>query len=784
MLITRNTCLTAALCLAIAPLAAADGPAALETDGLRLEIGVDGTLRSLASKPDSTECARTAEPAPVAVVYRGGRSVPGSEGKYASTGRWVYRGGRAFPAAWAKLDGDELEIGFGPAGVTATYRLIARSRYLAFELVDLAGAPIDRIDFLRLDLKGLPQRGPWVNAASDDRFAVCLLAGNVATNAQMDEHADHAVLRATAEKEVGFEGATAVLFGCRYPRALFLDAMAVVERDFDMPSGALRRRAPEQRFSYLWASRPTPENVDEYVRWAKRGGFRMVLFSYTAFSTGAGHFAWNDSYPNGMADLKRVTRAIRKAGLRVGLHIHYSKAHKSDAYVTPVPDDRLHQVRRFTLAADVDAEAGTIPVDESPAGCTRDDGRRILKLGTELIAYQDFSTKRPFRFTGCERGHLGTAAADHRRGDRVGLLDVDTWPAFIRYDQETDLQDETARRIGEIYRATGPYHMIYFDGAEDVHAPFWHHVAAAQLRVYRHLKPPPPVCEAPHYTNFSWHVITRSNAYDVVAPADGMKDFCRLMPCRTAAARMKDFSRIDFGWLGRFGGGPSRCAGPDVWEYVASRAAAWDCPLSLKVSLDEIASNPRRDDCFDVLRAWEDARLGNVLTDEQRAMLRNVPPEHARYVPCYEQRETWNRIRTGRNLTGAQRRILADRREHHLLVDERGRYELVPIVEIAGVAGGAVKAYRFERAERTNATYVLLWAVGDRLTLRLPVPPDRLTAMRPFGKRLSVGASERGAQAAVEIGGRTYLVLPGVEGEEAARLIGRAAVVGAESRGS
>ncbi len=256
-----------------------------------------------------------------------------------------------------------------------------------------------------------------------------------------------------------------------------------------------------ERLSYLWASRPTPENIGEYIELAQRGGFRMILFSYNAFATSAGHFIWNDAYPNGTADLKKVTDAIRNAGLKVGLHIHYSKTSRNDPYVTPTPDNRLHQVRRFTLSSEVDRGAATIPVDENPAGCTLDDQRRILKLGGELVAYENYRTEPPFAFTGCERGHLETKASEHNRGDRLGLLNVDTWPRFIRLDQNTDIQDEVARRIGEIYRRTGPYEMVYFDGAEDVHAPFWHHVATAQQRVFRCLDPPPTVCEAALYTS-------------------------------------------------------------------------------------------------------------------------------------------------------------------------------------------------------------------------------------------------------------------------------------------
>ena len=475
-------------------------------------------------------------------MYRDGQSVTADQGPYAAaTGRWVYRGGERLPATKAVLQGDTLRLEFDGRTAHASYRVTRGQQYLAFQLVDLTCPRLDRIDLLQVDVRGLPQVGQWVNLARDEDFGICLCSGNMATNAEMDRYPDHLQLRATAQKDVGFLGATAVLLGCSRPAANFLDAMARVERDFHLPLGADARGRVEQRMSYLWASRPTPQNIDRYIDIAKRGGFRMILFSYGAFSSGAGHFAWNASYPRGMDDLKAVTTAIRDAGLKLGLHIHYSKAHRTDAYVSPVPDRRLHVVRPFTLAADVSAGATTICVSQNPSGATLDKDRRILRADDELIYYQDYTTEPPFRFSGCQRGYLGTTATDHHEGQAIGLLDVDSWPAFIRFDQTTDIQDEVAERIAEIYQQTGPYELVYFDGAEDVHEPFWYHVALAQQRVFRRLDPPPLVTEAAHYTHFGWHMIMRSNAYDIVAPADGMKDFCRLMPCPTAAAGKRLF---------------------------------------------------------------------------------------------------------------------------------------------------------------------------------------------------------------------------------------------------
>lgn len=761
----RTLPLTSVIVFSTALLVTAE-PVVLETRNLQLTIAEDATVRSLISKPQGKEYIQGIDPVSLAVVYRGGRSVPASQGKYAaSTKPWIYQGGQAFAASNVTRERDRLRVDFGEANVTATYRVISKSDYLAFELSDVVGDPIDRIDLLSLKLVDLPQRGAWVNLAFNEQFGLCLCAGNLRTNVEMDQQTDCVTMRAVAEREPGLQGTTAVLFGCHEPQSAFLDAMAVVERDFQMPPGANNRRRPSTRYSYLWASHPTPKNIDEYIRLAKRAGFRMILFSYTSFATGAGHFQWNDAYSNGVADIKRVTDAIRAAGLKVGLHIHYSKTRKNDSYVTPMPDERLHQLRHFTLADAVDEQAETIPVAEDPTGCTLDKSRKILKVGQELVAYEDYRTEPTFAFTGCERGHLDSTASSHTRGTRLGLLNVDTWPIFVRFDQNTDIQDEVAQRIGEIYRRTGPYEMVYFDGAEDVHAPFWYHVASAQQRVFRCLNPVPPVCEAAHYSHFSWHMITRSNAYDIVAPADGMKDFCRLMPCPTAAERSKDFSRIDFGWLGRFG---EKAAGPDVWEYVASRAAAWDCPISLKASPADVTSNPRWEDCLETIRIWEDARLGNQLTEAQRKSLQNVQPEDAHYVPCFDQRGIWENIAASENLTPTQLRILDKRQEHHLFLNEQNEYELVPITQVP-MASVPVKAYWFKRKSHPRLTYVLIWAADENVKLHLPVTGPSLRAMRPFGTELPLTRSQK--ETVVTIAGRTYLVFTASDIEQVRRVL-------------
>jgi len=676
------------------------GEVVLQTRAIRLRLSDDAKVTSIEARVTGRELRAKGEPAPAFHAYASGAS---------------------HPASSVRLVKDRLGVRFAGAGAIATFQVIQRADYVALRLTGVEGKPVDRIDLLSLRVQPLPNRGTWIDVAYDKEFGLCLCGGNVRTHAAMKIGKDALQMTASAYAEVGLKDATAVLFGFDNPAKRFLDVMEIVERDFKMPPGARHRRSAAQKYSYLWVS-PTPGDIGEYVEWARRGGFRMILFSYTAFSQGAGHFRWNRRYPGGLADLKKVTDTIRRAGLSAGLHLHYDKAHATDPYVAPVPDDRLGKTRTFTLRSDIDKAAATISVRENPRGYTRSEGMRVLQIDKELIAYKSFTTRGRYEFRGCRRGHLYSAPASHRAGGKVHLLNVDTNPLFIRLDQNTDIQDEVAERIGHIVRQTGPYDMVYFDGAEDVHAPFWYHCANAQYRLWRRLSPAPSVAEAAANTHFSWHMISRSNAHDSVAP-DEMKAFCRKGPCRAAPQRARDFTRINFGRLDGFGRSRTEWIGPDVLEYVVSRGAAWDCPFSMRVDLQQIKNNPRAEDCFGVAKIWEDARIGGKLSDAHRRNLRMLD------------------------------------REHHLFRNKEGNLELATISEIPEVAGGKhLKAYSFRRFLQPLDTCVLIWAVVDRAELLLPTPPEGLRVMRPFGTELSV--SVQAGKAVIPVSSRRYLIFP------------------------
>jgi hypothetical protein len=453
----------------------------------------------------------------------------------------------------------------------------------------------------------------------------------------------------------------------------------------------------------------------------------MVIY-YLSFAKTVGHFEWKPEYPNRMEDLNRVVSKISDAGMIPGVHLHYNKCHKEDAYVTPRPDPRLNLRETFTLAEPLDATSTTLAVEENPRLCTMDNERRILKIQNELVTYEHYTTCPPYQFLDCKRGALNTAAGPHEEGSILGVLDVDTWPIFVRFTQNTSIQQEVAERLGRIYREAG-FKFTYFDGAEDVPPPYWFTVSRAQWLVWKQLEPKPLLSEGACKSHFSWHILTRGNAFDIFKP-EVVKAATRAYPGAEAPRAAKDFTSLNFGWIGYWA--PSNQTigtQPDMLEYITSRAAAWNCPIAFRPELGQLEAHPRTADNLEVMKRWEDARASNWLTPARKDELKNLEQEHI------------------------------------LLIDETGGFELVPYSQIdkVGGSGQPARAFVFKRAEKV---YVVYWHMSGEANLAVPLPAHRLRLMKELGKTIAIESFEHGVR--LPLADRHYLECTGVSAKEAA----------------
>jgi hypothetical protein len=690
----------------------------LENGEMKLVIGHNGMAVSLVHKPTGQECLQQNGKIPAFEITL---NLPyNNEMQLKSVAKTA-----VVPADSVYWQGEDLQVCFRKLHIVATVKVKITEHYFAFSFDhyefrfppfgDQRKHPVDGFTILQLPVKERKNFGEWLNVGWDEDVAVNLLATTPYTKMDGSYASGCRILKGEMVSAIGGKEAGVALITSETDSLLY--CIGQVETDFNLPRGVESRKQAEFGYSYLSLSDVHPGNVDDYIEYAKRAGFRAILIYYYSFARTPGHFEWNARYPGGMADLQEVVGKIKDAGMIPGLHFHYCKAQKEDLYVSPVPDHRLHLLRIFTLARPLGFQGDTVWTEENPQGCTLDEGRRILKIGKELIGYTGYTAERPYAFTGCTRGSLNTRPAAADTGEKFGLLDVDNWPIYIRFDQNTSIQQEVAERLGRIYNSAG-FRFAYFDGAEDVHEPFWYHVSKAQLQVYNCLDPAPLFAEGAFKSHFSWHILSRGNAFDVFK-AEYMKEAVRRHQIPAAREMAKNFTPVNFGWIRDESPGENSIGlQPDMVEYICSRGAAWDCPVSLKGDLARFPTYPRGQDNMEVFRRWEEFRTNVLIRAEQKDSLKNLDQEHI------------------------------------LLINEKGEFELHPYYQIEQVAGGnpAVRAFLFFRKGKTCVVY---WHTSGKGQMEVKFNTGHMHLYEELDKEIPMETD--GKRVILPLGNRKYL---------------------------
>jgi hypothetical protein len=425
-------------------------------------------------------------------------------------------------------------------------------------------------------------------------------------------------------------------------------------------------------------------------------------------------------------------RKLNAAGITVGLHTLQTFIGFNTKYVTPEADHRLALLKHYTLSRPLEASEAPcdVYVEQNPIAAPMHPKCRILKFGTELMSYEGYTTERPYRFTGVKRRHLGTYAKAHPLGEIGGVLGVSECAAVSSYvDQDTSLQDEVGDMIASIYDCG--LEFLYFDGSEDANAPCTINISLSQIRCVERCTArtgrPPLFTEGCAKSHFGWHLQSGANAFDVFAP-EIFKHKIIEYPYAAAIRLAKDFTRVDFGWwrlgVANLNGEPPKKEGlwsgkvrtvgvqPDIWEYGTSKAAAFDCPSTMQMSLKNLRRHKRLDDILATVRRWEDVRARKWLTPAQKELIKDSD------------------------------------REFHLIDDGKGGYELVEWKQL-DVAGGKwtnVRAFVYEHGGKRVVAY---WHVCDKARLALASPIGSVSSLEAADmKLLETDFSEEAIRAA------------------------------------
>lgn len=590
--------------------------------------------------------------------------------------------------------------------------------------------PATEITILQLPVKDRKNFGEWLNVMWDNKVAVNVLATDKYTQIDSEKRNGYHILKASVSKEIQLTGTGAALIVSDSLK--LLDRIAKLEEDYNLPQGVKSRKGELINASYFHTFNINPRNVDEQILLAKKGGFRCMLIYYPAFLAGGGgydylgNYEWNTkTYPNGKDDLINVLQKIKNAGIAPGFHFLHSHVGLKSKYITPVPDYRLNIVKHFNLSRDFNTGDTELYVEQNPQGSTLAEGCRIIRVGTELISYENYTNVPPYKFTECKRAVHRTTPGSFEKGASAGILDVSEFGASSVYvNQDNSLQDEIAEKIAAIYNAG--FQFVYMDGSEGVNPPFNYHVPLAQYKVIKRFNQEPLFAEGAAKSHFSWHILSGGNAFDAFSP-ETQKDAVRKFQLEQAPRMKKDFTRINFGWIYyRLPNKYTIGTQPDILEFVTSKAAAWDCPIAFGgITPEVVNSHLLSSDNLEVIRRWEDVRAKNWLTEQQKKLLQDPNQEYT------------------------------------LIINEDEKYELIPIEQIENIANQnkEIRAFIFNR---NNDWHVVYWHISNNKVLELPIEKSKIALFKDFRIKNKESVVKRDHSVLLPVGERRYLRIKGL----------------------
>ena len=419
---------------------------------------------------------------------------------------------------------------------------------------------------------------------------------------------------AEAGPDARIEGAAVALMAAEGPEAL-LEKISRLEVREGLPHptyrGKYAKTDPRASAYYLIFAGNMSE--EQRIAAARRAGIGCVYFD--DILDGWGHFTVNrERFPGGEEEIRAMADRAYEDGIIIGAHSLTNFTKMTDAYVTPVPHERLLVMDRTRLAEDISGRDTEIPLTEN-TNYEKKTALNVLRIGDELITFGKYE-KESGKLIGCERGAFGTKAAAHEKGDTVSrLVDHDYGVVF----PDIVLQDELADSLGRLLKACGVRRMS-FDGLEG--CAFTGHGNYARAKFVKRvfdIVGNELLSDGSNISHYLWHAFSYCNWgepwYDS-ARRGGMpalrashQDFFR----RNLIPRMTGWYQVCAG-NGRFEATP-----PENMEYMLSRAVAYDAGAALVFG----DGHGLMGEYLDMARLWGEFRLRGDIPDEVRERMKD-----------------------------------------------------------------------------------------------------------------------------------------------------------------
>lgn len=560
-------------------------------------------------------------------------------------------GARNFPASKASLAGDRLALEFAGCDTRVVYRVESQPDWIMLDVVEITGTRPGRLTLLQGGATIVEHAGSILGAAWNEDLAVCLRAATLSTQVSVSRRGEWSELSATTQDEPGPRLEDAAVAIVVAPTDELRDILHRLSLAREMPhnhkDGVASKDLDIARGSY-WFLGFGEKDAERVIEYCRRTGLRQVMLSSGAWCSSPGHYTINTGfYPEGLESLRRTVAKLHAEGILVGMHCFASKVAKHDPFVTPVPDRRFWVDREATLAGPMTAEATTITLEEdlrewpgSPVASQKVweggvDKHRDAIIDDEIVTYESIGPEGKWNtLVDCRRGAYGTRAASHTAGTAVRHYGVDGCINGYIIDQETDLLDEVAGRLAEVFNRCD-FDMVYFDGSEDVdRRRFHYYLSNFHATALGKFTKRPVIHMGGGMTHGLWHSFTRDATIDqypgtylaYLAAGGTIEQFptCKDHIDTSVRRVLECHENMLPGELGWFGINPARGNYDglqfDEIEYLMCKSLALDAPISLQTSFTAMEAHPLTPDILEIIRQYEEIRAAKAVSaaDTQR----------------------------------------------------------------------------------------------------------------------------------------------------------------------
>ncbi|MEI6501213.1 MAG: hypothetical protein WCP21_09335 [Armatimonadota bacterium] len=484
------------------------------------------------------------------------------------------------PVTALRQQGTALLATFGEGRAQATFDC-QTSPYWIGLILKSSEPKLSGVTLVDLNLKTLGKTGDVIGANYSDKTVVGALALHYSGVGQVRALPGGAINLQCEFNKFGTEKAGCALISC--PRPRFEQTIQDVETAYGIPSprlyGQWPKGSPLMRRSYFFVTDLSEANVDEVIRYGKRGHFGYILVLEDAWSHGGGTFAINErNFPHGIDGLKATVAKLHKAGFRVGLHILSAGMRSTDPLVSPVPDQGLYVDTQVPLAQDIDEKADFIPTATPPSEFATQSGYTengtYFRLGDEIISYGGVKLDPPYGLLRCQRGALKSTPAAHRTNEPVKHLYM-SYGLFL-IDADSDLLGRVADNVARVvnYCNTDGF---YYDGCERLQGQHWYYNAKIQDAYYSRFKRRDMTLQGSSFSHFGWHWIARE------ASADGFAHIKEYLDKRAPsfAWYFNNLMPLDVGWYA-----VNENNRPDSIEYICAKATAYESSISIETGVE------------------------------------------------------------------------------------------------------------------------------------------------------------------------------------------------------